>query len=134
MSVATGAETPHPLRLGGKPPSLAPSPARGEGLSSANPARGEASLRVGGEMLVLRPSFSALVAAEQELGPLFALVERAASGGLALGDMVALFWHCLAERPEGLTRERLGEAVAAGGLAAATPVLRVLLGQILQGR
>ena len=48
--------------------------------------------------------------------------------------MVALFWHCLDARPEGLTRERLGEAVAAGGIAAATPALRVLLGQILAGR
>lgn len=100
----------------------------------ANPARGEASLRVAGVMLVLRPSFAALVAAEQELGPLFALVERAAAGKLALGEMVALFWHCLAERPEGLTRDAFGEGVAAGGLAAATPALRVLIGQILAGR
>lgn len=100
----------------------------------ANPARGEAAIRVAGERLVLRPSFAALVAAEQELGPLFALVERAASGGLALREMVALFWHCLDAPPEGLTRDRLGEAVAAGGLAAATPALRVLLGQILAGR
>lgn len=99
-----------------------------------NPARGEAALRVAGEMLTLRPSFAALVAAEEELGPLFALVERAAAGGLRLAEMVALFWHCLAERPEGLTRERLGEAVAAAGLARATPALRVLLSQILQGR
>ncbi|MFZ5746396.1 MAG: gene transfer agent family protein [Pseudomonadota bacterium] len=101
---------------------------------SANPARGEAALRVAGEEIVLRPSFAALVAAEGELGPLFALVERAAEGRLALGEMVALFWHCLRDRPEGLTREALGEAVAAGGLAAATPVLRVLLRQILAGR
>ena len=35
---------------------------------------------------------------------------------------------------EGLTREALGEAVAEAGLAAATPVLRVLLRQILAGR
>ena len=46
--------------------------------------------------------------------------------------MVALFWHC-AVKPEGLTREGLGEAVVAQGLAGATPVLRVLLGQILRG-
>ena len=91
-------------------------------------------LRVGGATLVLRPSFAALVAAEAELGPLFALVERAASGGLALGEMVALFWHCLAERPDGLTREALGEAVVAQGLSTVTPVLRVVLGQVLSGR
>lgn len=102
--------------------------------SGANPARGEASVRVGGVDLVLRPSFAALVAAEQELGPLFALVERAAGGGLALGEMVALFWHCLRDRPEGLTRDAFGESVVAGGLARATPALRVLLGQILSGR
>ncbi len=100
----------------------------------ANAARGEAALRVAGEMLVLRPSFAALVAAEEALGPLFALVERATDGKLGIGEMVTLFWHCLRDPPDGLTRERLGEAVAQGGLAAATPVLRVLLGQILQGR
>ena len=109
-----------------------PSP-EGEGLRKANPVRGEASLRVGAAEIVLRPSFAALVAAEGELGPLFALVERAAAGGLALGEMVALFWHC-AVRPEGLTREMLGEAVVAQGLAGATPALRVLIGQILRGR
>lgn len=100
----------------------------------ANPVRGEAMVRVAGESLVLRPSFAALVAAEQELGPLFALVERAAEGRLALGEMVALFWHCLKDRPEGMTRDGFGEGVAAGGLAAATPALRVLIGQILAGR
>ena len=102
--------------------------------AAANPVRGEAALRVAGEMLVLRPSFAALVAAEGELGPLFALVERAAEGRLALGEMVALFWHCLRERPEGMTRDALGEAVAAQGLTAAMPALRVLLGQIMAGR
>ncbi len=100
----------------------------------ANSARGEGSLRVGGEMLVLRPSFAALVAAESELGPLFALVERAAEGKLGIGEMVGLFWHCLRECPEGVTRERLGEAVVEAGLAAVTPVLRGLLRQILAGK
>lgn len=100
----------------------------------ANPLRGEAELRVGAAVLVLRPSFAALVAAEAELGPLFALVERAADGRLGLGEMATLFWHCVRERPEGLTREAVGEAVVAAGLAAVTPAMRVLLGQILQGR
>ncbi len=101
---------------------------------TANPVRGEAGLRVAGEALVLRPSFEALVAAEGELGPLFALVDRAAEGRLSLAEMAALFWHCVRERPDWLTREALGEAVVEGGLAAASPVLRVLLGQILAGR
>ena len=103
-------------------------------MSRANPARGEASLIVAGAPLRLRPSFEALVAAEEELGPLFALVERAASGGLKLAEMAALFWHCAEPRPEGLTRERIGAAIAERGLAGATPALKVLLGQILQGR
>lgn len=103
-------------------------------MSGANPARGEAAIRIAGADLVLRPSFAALVAAEQELGPLFALVERAASGGLALGELVALFWHCLHDKPDGLTREAFGEGVAAGGLAKATPALRTLLSQILAGQ
>lgn len=101
---------------------------------AANPVRGECALRIDGCELVLRPSFEALVAAEGELGPLFALVERAAAGTLSLGELVTLFWHCLHDLPEGMTRARLGEAVVQLGLAKATPVLRVLLGQILAGR
>ncbi len=98
-----------------------------------NPARGEASIRVNGEVLVLRPSFAALVAAEGELGPLFTLVERAAAGRLGLAEMVGLFWHCLKE-PAPMPREVFAEGVAVGGLAAATPALKLLLGQILAGR
>ncbi|NIJ39316.1 hypothetical protein FHR22_004063 [Sphingopyxis panaciterrae] len=103
-------------------------------MSGANMLRGEAELAVGGAVHVLRPSFAALVAAESELGPLFALVERAADGRLALGELASLFWHCVRDRPAALTREAVGEAVVAQGLAAVTPALRVLLGQILQGR
>jgi hypothetical protein len=98
----------------------------------ANPVRGEAALRVAGRDCVLRPTFAALVAAEEELGPLFALVERAGAGQLRLAELAALFWHCLAER-EGLAREQVGEAVMATGLAGCAPAVRCLLGQILQG-
>jgi hypothetical protein len=102
-------------------------------VSGANPARGEAALRVGGETLVLRPSFEALVAAEEELGPLLPLVERAAAGGLKLAEIASLFWHCVRDRPEALTRERIGAALAEQGLARAAPLLKGLLAQILQG-
>ncbi|MFC3440903.1 gene transfer agent family protein [Sphingobium rhizovicinum] len=98
-----------------------------------NPERGEAALEMGGERLMLRPSFAALVAAEAELGPLFDLVDRAADGKLSLGDLVALFWHCLVDRDR-MTREALGEAVLAVGLARVTPVLRTILHQILAGK
>ncbi|WP_077228671.1 gene transfer agent family protein [Sphingomonas hengshuiensis] len=101
---------------------------------SANAARGEAELRIGGAVLVLRPSFQALVAAEGEVGPLFAMVERVAEGRLSLSEMVALFWHCVVELPDGMTRERFADAVASRGLAANMPALKMLIGQILAGR
>ena len=100
--------------------------------SPANPYRGEASLVVAGVPRLLRPSFAALVAAEDELGPLFALVERAGAGQLRLAEMAALFWHCLADR-EDLDRDGVGNAVLQLGLAEASKPLRALLGQILQG-
>jgi len=107
-------------------------------MSAANPApngaRGEAALELAGETVRLRPSFAALVAAEEELGPLFELVDRAADGKLSLTDIAALFWHCLVDRPEGLTRDRLGEAIVEAGLAKLSPVLRGILRQILGGR
>lgn len=87
---------------------------------------------VDGRAVVLRPSFEALVAAEEELGPLFALIERAAAGGLRVAEIAGLFWHC--QRDGGVARERIGAAIAEAGLARVTPVLRVLLSQILQGR
>lgn len=99
----------------------------------ANILRGEAALTIAGREHLLRPTFAALVAAEEELGPLFALVERAGAGQLKLAEVAALFWHCLVER-EGLSREAVGEAVLALGLARCAQPLRVLLGQILQGR
>lgn len=103
-------------------------------MSAANPVRGEASLTIGGRAILLRPSFGALVAAEAALGPLFALVERAAAGELRIGEVAELIWHCIADRAEGLTIEQVGEALAELGLAKAAPILKALLTQILQGR
>ncbi|WP_068094931.1 gene transfer agent family protein [Novosphingobium rosa] len=100
--------------------------------ASPNPWRGEASLLIANASHLLRPSFAVLVAAEEELGPLLALVERAAEGQLRLAEIAALFWHCLARR-DGLTREMVGDAVLEAGLAAATAPLRILLRQIVQG-
>ena len=98
----------------------------------ANSVRGEATLIIHEQPHVLRPTFAALVAAEEELGPLFALVERASAGQLRLGELAALFWHCLAS-PGALTHADVGEAVAVQGLAASAVPLRALLVQILQG-
>ena len=93
--------------------------------AAANPARGEARLFD----WTLRPTFGALVAAEEELGSLLALVQRAADGNLKLSEMAALFWHCLEEK-HGLARDDLEAAVIE---AAVTPALKSLLGQILRG-
>jgi len=97
-----------------------------------NPARGEAELRCGDACWTLRPTFEALVAAEDEVGPLFGLVERAAEGRLSVAEMVALLWHCLSgERPE---RGAFGEAVVAAGVANVLPAVRAVLAQVLAGR
>ena len=104
---------------------------RGE---SGNKYRGEAGLDVGGERLLLRPTFGALVAAAEELGSLFELVERAAEGVLKLQQSVALFDHLSRGRPPAISRERIGEAVVEKGLTGVTPTLKLVLTQILQGR
>jgi hypothetical protein len=92
-------------------------------LSSAHPYRGEASLEVGGERLLLRPSFGALVAAEEELGSLFEIVEHAAAGALKLNQIAALFDHLSRGRAPAISRERIGEALVEKGLAKITPTL-----------
>ena len=97
-----------------------------------NPHRGEALLTIDGRGHILRPTFAALVATEEELGPLFALVERAGEGKLTLSEMAALFWHCLADQ-EDVSREQVGAATLQTGLVGCAKPLRTLLGQILQG-
>jgi hypothetical protein len=103
-------------------------------VTAANPYRGEACLVVAGERLLLRPTFAALVAAEEELGSLFELVERAAAGALKLHEIAALFDHLSHARAEALTRAKIGEAVVEKGLAKITPILKQVLTQILEGR
>jgi hypothetical protein len=98
----------------------------------ANALRGEAEIMIDGTRLILRPSFAALVAAEEELS-LFDLVERAANGRLLLSEIVTLFWHVASDRPEHLTRDQLGEGMMELGLAGVTPALKILLKQILSG-
>ena len=100
----------------------------------ANPHRGEASLNVGGETLVLRATFGALVAAEEELGSLFELIERAAAGALRLNEIAALFDHLSHGRPKAISRAIIGEALVERGMAKVTPLLRTVFSQILQGR
>jgi hypothetical protein len=102
-------------------------------MQVANSLRGEAAFPIAGQARVLRPSFAALVAAEEELGSLFALVERAGDGRLRLSELATLFWHCLDDRNQ-ITRDEVGEAVLELGLAASAAPLRAVLGEILRGR
>ena len=99
----------------------------------ANGLRGEAELSIEGKSYVLRPSFENLVAAEDELGSLFALVERASGGAITLKEITALLWHCLPPdlRP---TREEVGREVLVIGLVEATKPVRIILAQVLQGK
>ena len=99
----------------------------------ANSHRGEAAIEIGGKPHLLRPTFEALVLAEEELGPLFALVERAGEGRLKLQEMADLFWFCLVDRDR-VSREAVGKAVMEQGLAQCARPLRSVLAQILQGR
>ncbi len=100
--------------------------------TTANAARGESSIVVAGKMYLLRPSFNALVIAEQELGSLFAMVERASEGALTMAEITGLLWHCMAAdtRPE---REVLGEAVLSMGLVEAAKPVRQIFAQVLKG-
>ena len=105
-------------------------------MSRANALRGEASLALSGQTVRLRPDFTALVAAEEELGPLLALVDRAGAGQLRLAEIATLFWHCLdnsSGNTPAITRDAVGAAVASCGLAGAAKPLRVLLSEILKG-
>lgn len=98
----------------------------------ANPMRGEAMITIAGMEYLLRPTFEALVAAEEDLGSLFAMVEKASQGSLGIAAMSALVWHCLpAEtRPD---RNAVGEALLAMGLINATVPVRAILAQVLKG-
>lgn len=98
-----------------------------------NALRGEASIVVAGDAILLRPTFAALIAVEDDLGPLFALVERAGAGQLRLSELAILFHHCAVDRGD-LSLDTVGEAVMTLGLAKCAAPLRVLLGQILQGQ
>lgn len=99
----------------------------------ANPARGESALVIGGVAHRVRPTFEALVAAEGELGSLFALVERAAAGTMTIAEVAGLIWHCLEDR-RAVARGAVGQAIVETGLSGVMPVVRCLIGQVLEGR
>jgi hypothetical protein len=96
---------------------------------SANAERGEVML---GSMR-LRPSYAALVAAEAEIGSLFALLDRTSAGQVTLSDMIALLWYCVVDRPADVARDGFAEFCVVRGLANITPVYRTLMEAALAG-
>ena len=95
--------------------------------------RGEAEIEIGGQTFLLRPSFENLVAAEEEIGSLFALVERASEGAITVSEITALLWHCIEPGPRP-SREDVGKAVLECGLVEAIKPVRTILAQVLQGQ
>ena len=95
----------------------------------ANPVRDEAQIAG----VLLRPTYAALVAAESELGSLFALVERVAEGRLTLHEGVTLAWACRVEPVAFADRDAFAEAVRAEGLAALSRALAPLVAAIVRG-
>lgn len=102
-------------------------------IRTANPQRGEAQLEVQGTTHLLRPSFENLVAAEAEIGSLFALVDRASEGRITLSEITALLWNCI-DGDAKPARDAVGQAVLSMGLVAATKPVRAILAEVLQGR
>ena len=100
--------------------------------SRPNLMRGETSFTVAGKSLLLRPTFEALVAAEEELGSLFARVERASQGALTINEIAAMLWHSMPveDRPD---RDTVGRAVVEAGLVEASKPLRAIFTQVLKG-
>lgn len=98
----------------------------------ANSQRGETNIVIGDQLMLLRPSFEALVLAEEELGSLFAMVERASEGSLTISQMAGLIWHCmpLEKRPE---RSQVGAALLRMGLVEAAKPVRAIFAQVLKG-
>src|SRR3546814_925995 len=70
-------------------------------VQQANPARGEAMLRVAGERYRLGPALRARGAAGGEGGSLFAWVEGEGAGGWGRAERGARFWQVSGGRPEG---------------------------------
>lgn len=100
---------------------------------SANALRGETQFHIGERTVLLRPSFENLVAAEAEIGSLFALVERASEGSLTIAEVCALVWHCIESEPRP-SRDEVGQAVLENGLIETTKPVRSILAQVLQGQ
>lgn len=100
----------------------------------ANPARGEVALSLGAHDFVLRPTFEALMQIEEELGSVFALIERVSENQVRLSDIVCVVWLCAVAGGADLGREDMGRLIVKDGMTKVTPAFRAVLLMALAGR
>lgn len=98
-----------------------------------NSARGEVALQLGTVTYTLVPSYANLVAAEQAVGPLFAIIDEAGNGRLSLVKLMSVLWCCVEPKSATLFQDVFCEACMKAGLVRLTPVFRMLIEQALGG-
>ncbi len=102
-------------------------------MTAANLARGEVGLSLPSGACVLRPTFSSLVSAEEEVGSLLALLDRAGCGDVRLGDIGPFFWHALRRPVPWPDRAQFEAELVDVGLKALLPPYRQLLAAVFGG-
>lgn len=99
-------------------------------MNAVNPLRGEVSLRLGGQVFCLRPSFDALARTEALAGcGLVSLARRFLEGTYSLGDVVAVLVPAL--EAAGTAPGKVGDLVLERGLLSVAPVCAALLAAAL---
>ena len=97
-----------------------------------NAHRGEVMLVLGADKIILRPTFAALAAIEQQTNKsLIVLVRGLADGDFRLGELVSII-KATAVSPTDLPPE-IADAIVATGIMAVLETCLVLLVQALRG-
>ncbi len=90
----------------------------------ANRARGEVTLRLGGEAYGLCPTFGAVCEIEDAIGvSLYDIGRRLENGDITARDLVAFAQACLASAGHPVERERLGAMIVEAGTHTAIAAL-----------
>jgi Phage tail tube protein, GTA-gp10 len=90
----------------------------------ANSARGEVSLRLGGETYVLRPTFGAVCEIEDALGSsLYEIGRRLESAEITARDLVAFAHACVSSAGYTVDRDYLGALIVESGVHATIATL-----------
>lgn len=100
----------------------------------ANAARGDVTLRLGGELYVLRPSFAALTEIESALGiGLVELAERFRDRRYGVRELAAVAHAGAKAAGHAESLPELGEKLAAAGLVAVAPAVFDFVHNALSG-